>query len=444
MNNYLANALRSPQDEWVAKAFYEDFQSATQWRDYLVNHFMEGEELDVGTILDKEREWHAIDFQALYVACWTYKPVVKGSYMLCVTDFQRNVRRGYKKLSSRWTSHLHTEDKGGVGSEGWRFLKGYHELLVQMEEANYEHYLFLKCEGFPSISVPHIKSYIHKRTHGVGKDVNEDLLTIASDEDTNVGINVRRAENYSPLYKALIQELGKKKFIKKHGEIVNVREVAAMLVNVALETGRMVGEEHDIWLMERLRRSGVDGNIDEDHFTGAHNGTIAYVLETIIAFAFRVTPALRGGLGPHRWIGALVSAQRDIESVIAQLRKDQQRGNTTTVRYFEEVVVTREQVNRGLAKAFRLLSMPKRSCNASGSAAIVHDVRMASPRTDLTRCSPACASRRMVSKAVVVRRCDLFSYWDLAIFFEQPLKRERIIEHTFKEMSNGRRCRIRR
>lgn len=323
MNKYLANALRSPQAEWVADAFYENFQSAVHWRDYLVNQFMEGGKLDVGTILDKERGWHAIDFQALYVACWTYKPVVKGSYMLCVTDVEGNVRRGYKKLPSRWTSHLHTENKGGVGSDGWRFLKGYHELLVQMEEENGERYLFLKCEGHPSISVPHVKSYLHKKTHGVGRDVNEELLTVASDEDLGVGINVRRAENYSSGYKVLMQELGKKKLIKKHGEIVNVRQAAALLVNAARETSRRIGEEHKTWLAQRLHPSGVPlhGNIDEDHFKNSENGTVADVLESIVAFAFRVTPALGGSLGMHRWVGALVSAQRDVESVARELRK---------------------------------------------------------------------------------------------------------------------------
>jgi hypothetical protein len=322
---------------------------------------MDGGKLDVGTILDKPRGWHAIDFQALYVACWTYKPVVKGSYMLCVTDVQGNVRHGYKKLSSRWTSHLHKEDKGGVGSKGWRFLKGYHELLIQMEEDNGETYLFLKCEGHPAISIPHVKSYFHKKTHGVGLDVNEELLTVASDQDLNVGINVRRAENYSTSYKTLMQELGKKKLIKKQGEIINVREAAALLVNAAREMSRSVGEGHKAWLAQRLQPSGVPrhGNIQEDHFRTAQNGTIADVLETIIDFAFRVIPALRGGLGTHRWLGAVVSAQRDIERIVSELRKDQARGNTNTVRYFEEVVVTRHQVNHGLEKAFRLLSLPK-------------------------------------------------------------------------------------
>jgi hypothetical protein len=368
VNKYLANALRSPQDEWVASAFYEEFQSAKQWRDYLVNHFMSNGCLDVGTILDKERGWHAVDFQALYVACWTYKPVVKGSYMLKIEhNIRETVQRGYNKLPSRWTSHLHTENKGGAGSNGWRFLKGYHELLIQMETANGGDYLFLKCEGHPAISVPHIKSYFHKKVHGVGLDVNEELLTVASDQGMHVGINVRRAENYSPSYKTLMQELGKKKHIKKHGEIVNVREAAALMINAARETGREVGDGHKLWLANQLQPHGVPrhGNIPEDHFANTQAGTVADVLQVILDYAQRVldSPKTSRSLvevwNRWSWIRALSAAQHDVQSVIRELRKDQQRGNTNTVRYFEEVVVTRTQVNHGLVKANQLLGLPK-------------------------------------------------------------------------------------
>ena len=75
-------------------------------------------------------------------------------------------------------------------------------------------YLFLKCEGHPAISYAHIKSWNHKRKHGVGLDVNANLLTLASDDDLHLGIKVRAAENYSPTYKALMQQLGFKKLIK--------------------------------------------------------------------------------------------------------------------------------------------------------------------------------------------------------------------------------------
>jgi len=368
VNKYLANALRSPQAEWVADAFYEDFRSAKQWRSYLVNHFTSNGRLDVGTILDKERGWRPVDFQALYVACWTYKPVVKGSYMLKIEDgIRETVRRGYNKLPSRWTSHLHTENKGGAGSNGWRFLKGYHELLIQMETANGSDYLFLKCEGHPAISVSHIKSYIHKKTHGVGLDVNEELLTVASDQEMHVGINVRRAENYSPHYKTLMQELGKKKHIKKHGEVVNVREAAALMVNAARETGRQEGDDHKRWLADQLQPHGVPrhGNIREDHFANTQAGRVADVLQIIFDYAKRVlySPMTSRGLlevwNRWSWMRALVAAQLDVQSVIRELRKDQQRGNTNTVRYFEEVVVTRTQVNHGLVKAHRLLGLPK-------------------------------------------------------------------------------------
>jgi hypothetical protein len=105
MKEYLANALRAPAEDWVPDLFYEDFRSAHQWEEFIKRRFPEG----ASSILTKDHGWSVRDFQALYIACWIYKPVVKGSYMLLLFDeHQPGVQKAYqKKLSSRWTSHLH-------------------------------------------------------------------------------------------------------------------------------------------------------------------------------------------------------------------------------------------------------------------------------------------------------------------------------------------------
>lgn len=136
MNKYLANALREPAEDWVPLMFYEDFCTSQQWIDHINEYYPPDDGIE--KILNQETKWSVKDFQALYIACWMYKPVVKGSYMLKLPEeSEGNVRKAYKKkLDSRWTSHLHGPvTKGANASKNWRFLKGYHELLVQYEEA---------------------------------------------------------------------------------------------------------------------------------------------------------------------------------------------------------------------------------------------------------------------------------------------------------------------
>src|SRR5262245_1070088 len=117
MNEYLANALRSPAEAWVPDLFYEDFRTAAQWMAFIAKRFPNG----VRSVLSKQHGWSVKDFQALYVACWIYKPVVKGSYLLLLFDqHEAGVEKAYrKKLSSRMTSHLHgPTTKGANASSG--------------------------------------------------------------------------------------------------------------------------------------------------------------------------------------------------------------------------------------------------------------------------------------------------------------------------------------
>jgi len=360
MNTYLADALRYPAEDWIPDVFYEDFQDARQWRRFFKAHFPDG----VRSILDKGRDgWHRQDFQALYIACWTYKPVVKGSYMLRLdNDEVDDVRRAYKKkLSSRWTSHLHgPTEKGADASKGWRFLRGYHELLVQIEEAPDGTYLFLKCEGHPAISYAHMKSWNHKRKHGVGLDVNVDLLTLASNEDLHLGIKVRAAENYSPSYKNLMRQLGMGRVIKKRGEIIDTRTASGLMLDKMRSSARRDGSLWT-WLEAELRGFGI--SIDEPFIENStaqfRNRKLSTVFALVERFRVKAMQRLADGFWRDGFLVALHQARGDIAKITTQLMSDHLRLNHTTTRYYNEVVMVPEDVDYGLTKARRLLKLPK-------------------------------------------------------------------------------------
>jgi hypothetical protein len=364
MNEYLANALRDPAEDWIPDLFYEDFHTAVQWKNFIRDRFPQG----VSTILSKGTGWSTADYQALYIACWTYKPVVKGSYMLKIFDEdQSGVEKSFlkqKKSHKRWTSHLHGPTTDGIdASSGWKFLKSYHELLIQMEDANDGKYMFLKCEGHPSISWKHYKSYRHKKKHGVGLDVNEDLLTKASDEELHLGIKIRAAENYSADYRALVEYLFKiegTKVLDKTGEIFNTRQVAAMLVNAARKSSKS-NEVLKTWLKTRLLPFGIslDFKVGDSHFDGSDNNAISKVFETMADFSDQARNVFGHHMTDDRFLALLRKARLDIRSVSRKLLKDFINGRTMTVRYFEEVNVHPYDLDNALEKALRLLDLPK-------------------------------------------------------------------------------------
>jgi hypothetical protein len=133
--------------------FSADFQTPQGWQNILEN-IPAG---NVGGLLGLNGSWWSrANFQALYVACWIHHPVEKGTFMLALNqpEYYANVKDAYERLlasgdlQSRPSSHL--SGKGASAHEGWRFLRGYEELLLQREVENTgAPYLLLKCEGHP-------------------------------------------------------------------------------------------------------------------------------------------------------------------------------------------------------------------------------------------------------------------------------------------------------
>jgi hypothetical protein len=141
---------------------------------------------------------------------------------------QRNVIQGaYENhCYSRKSSHL--SGSGRSASEGWAFLNGYDELLVQFELTRGHPYLYLKTEGHTtglSGIIPHMQSWVHKRKHGVGKEASPALNALAHPVSSWSGVvESRAAENYAKNYQKLLKNvLGLK------GKNVTAREMMKAL-----------------------------------------------------------------------------------------------------------------------------------------------------------------------------------------------------------------------
>lgn len=172
---------------------------------------------DVNILLGRSGAWwRRENFQALYVACWIFHPVEKGSYMLKLESAAQasNVRSAYdrllqsRELQARISSHL--SGRGASAHDGWSFLKGYHELLIQIEgERGGTPYLFLKCEGHAldgAIStLKHCLSWAVKIATGSGQTASAELHNLAK---ASSNVELRAAENFSKDFKTLQKQLG--------------------------------------------------------------------------------------------------------------------------------------------------------------------------------------------------------------------------------------------
>ena len=198
----------------VGEVFGDDFRVPAGWSKMLDN--MPGR--SVVTLLSRKGAWWTREcFQALYVACWIHHPVEKGSYMIQLDATQAaNVSDAYARLlqkgdlQARISSHL--SKQGASAHVGWDFLKGYGELLLQIEgTGNAGRYLFLKCEGhalekgLSMSTVKHGASWVKKSLTGAGSTASKALKEWASNSTVVEG---RAAENFSKDYEKLLKQLG--------------------------------------------------------------------------------------------------------------------------------------------------------------------------------------------------------------------------------------------
>jgi hypothetical protein len=200
----------------LREVFGNDFQTPAGWSSMLAH--MPGSR--VGNMLDRRGAWWTREcFQALFVACWIHHPVEKGAFMINLSgNHFDNVQDAYNSLiasgamTTRMSSHL--SKRGASAHEGWDFLKGYGELLVQIEGVkDVNSALFLKCEGHAlesglSLStVKHMASWVKKSVTGSGQTASQALNDWAGYSSVVEG---RAAENFSKSYEKLLGQLGLK------------------------------------------------------------------------------------------------------------------------------------------------------------------------------------------------------------------------------------------
>jgi hypothetical protein len=89
------------------------------------------------------------------------------------------------------------------------------------------------------------------------------------------------------------------------------------------------------------------------------NYFIGMVFGTLAAFGDQARNVLGNVWINDDFLITLRKAQGDLTNIGAQLVKDFRRGNTQTVRYFQEVTLHPYDIDNALEKALRLLTKPK-------------------------------------------------------------------------------------
>jgi len=214
MNGEIAHLIASnvPTDmAQVRSVFGPGFQSIGEWRAFLRVQLND----NVTSMLSAPAErWSVRSFQALYIACWIHHPVEKGAFMINLGQLsvmQRNVIKSAYETYCTGRKSSHLSGSGRSASEGWAFLNGYDELLVQFELTKGHPYLYLKTEGHTtglSGIIPHMQSWVHKRKHGVGKEASPALNALAHPVSSWSGVvESRAAENYAKNYQKLLKNV---------------------------------------------------------------------------------------------------------------------------------------------------------------------------------------------------------------------------------------------
>lgn len=316
---------------FLKDVFQAGFQSPAGWTSYLQKTILSNG--GVSGLLTKMSFVYGFpsDFQALYVACWIHRPVEKGSYMIPLTESQgRGVGQAWERLSSRWSSHMSKNAKSA--GEGYSFLKGYSELLVQIEvdRGGSTPHLFLKTEGHGAMSVAHLSSFWNKLRHGEGNTQSEALNRLA--KEGKLGIEPRAAENYSNAYKEVLKNL------RLSGKMVTAEEAIWGMCE-KLETKAAQGKasfvNRPLWDSWKLRRRGMPNQ-------RLANLDLVELIEKVILPTINQSGAVGG-----KNVWAMVAASQDLKRMANNLRRDALTAPQVT-RVFEEVRVTQGELDQSL------------------------------------------------------------------------------------------------
>ena len=311
---FIASTLPATARE-RSKIFGPRFQTLREWRAFLRTNLVDGKVSE--QLAAPSTRWSVKSFQALYVACWIYHPMEKGSFMLDLVSLNNAARKVLeeacrKHCHFRISSHL--SRLGWSASKGWNFLAGYHELLIQYEKTKGRPYLFLKAEGHAmtnlSGAIAHYRSWRHKAKHGVGLIASQPLADLAK---TNDLVEERAAENFGKGYGKLLSVLG------LSGKKVTIREmVEALFVKTGFRS------PHDsTWLI-------------------ASNSELGRAIEEYCA---RASVVGSGGLR-FRMAGRISEVMiSDLKDIACTLKRD---GTRYTNRVFQEIRASPKDVDSSL------------------------------------------------------------------------------------------------
>lgn len=329
MHGRIANLMGGPYpaDRQACRdIFGPGFQTIADWREFLNVYLRNGSvesQLTTGTA----QQWSVKTFQALYVACWLHHPLEKGTFMINLSGIAPEqitiLRDAYQQhLSGRKSSHL--SGAGRSAGKGWQFLRGYDELLVQIETIKGVTYLMLKSEGHQISlkgAIPHAMSWVHKSLTGEGAQASQALHAYAN---LSPDVTARAAENYSKPYEGLL------KWLKLSGKMITIREVMFAL-------------------FKKVKYPPNTGLI-YSHFTNQNNLMLGGELRQYVI-------AARGPGGGRYTGGGAVSAQMltELSRMADVLVAD---GATNRDRVFFEVIATPAEIDTSVAYFVAQLDRP--------------------------------------------------------------------------------------
>lgn len=348
----LAGAIKNGRAD-VQIVFAQGFKTKQDWLYFIQSRFGSPPTLEnlVPLWEAKDTQSRRRAFQALFIACWVVFPFEKGSFLISLTpNIFEKAKAGLGDLDERISSHL--SKKGYSAHQGFNFLNGYKELLIQIEE---DDRLFLKAEGHPMSglkdTIAHGTSWVVKSVTGSGKTANPDLHNLAKvDVDARI-ITPRAAENYSNHYKQLLKKMNLK------GTLITMHRALEAMLNISYEKAKKYETPQkpliSVWIRRfvpinarfrniQFRRAAMTTIVD----TSIHNEDLIELLQQMILFAERDLP------DKCEFRKILLAAKEDLKSMMDYLEKDSDKLGGK--RFFEEVRLTQESIENGL-KVFQHL-----------------------------------------------------------------------------------------
>jgi hypothetical protein len=248
--------------------------------------------------------------------------------MLSLDGARGNVEQGYRSLDARWSSHLSKQARSA--GDGFEFLKGYKELLVQIEGD----FLFLKAEGHRASgdgaisSVKHGWGWVRKSLTGSGNMASRELNDLVETRP-HLGIQKRNAENYGKKYGALL-----KKQLKLRGPMITVRLALDEIIRQCL-----TGVDEAAGFVSLLAENGFDKNLVNTRGL-THSDMGRLLRHVVIPFSSQ---------SPRARLRKLVEdAEDELDGLIQCLLNDLELLDTRTPRYFQEVRTTPATVDNAL------------------------------------------------------------------------------------------------